>query len=550
MTFLPIVERELRIVARRSGTYWVRFFAALTAMVIALLVASSMSFWSGPRIAKEVFGFLSGIIMAYCLFAGMFQTADCLSSEKREGTLGLLFLTDLRGYDVVLGKLAASSLHSVYGLVSVLPVLAIPLLAGGVTAGEYWRVVVVLLATIFFSLGVGMAVSAVGRESRQVLGWSAFLVVFIAGLLPALHQLLSMLFKINIQAPLLWPSAGYALGCAWDARYHYRAGPEEFWGCIGTIVSLGFIGLTLAAIILPRVWQERGESRDVRKGPSLWGRIRFGSVRRRRAIAALLSVNPFHWLAVRDRVSRVTFWIAAGVVAPFWLAFLHMMTDDRGNRMSQITSVQVLTFMTFGIGLAFKSLVASESSRRLNDDRKSGALELMLVTPLSEFDIVTGQQRALRDLFLVPMGVLGCLFVILGFAYSFYVTMIHDQGEYVVVMLGNVIVLAADMFAMNWVGAWLGLRARNHQRAIMATLLRILVLPWIMYFVLGILGLFQASSTIPLFVVWYIFCVVNDLFWAKLARDNLRKRFRDVASGDTGGMRLARRAARLERVAA
>ena len=32
----------------------------------------------------------------------MRNTADSLSAEKREGTLGLLFLTDLRGYDVVL----------------------------------------------------------------------------------------------------------------------------------------------------------------------------------------------------------------------------------------------------------------------------------------------------------------------------------------------------------------------------------------------------------------------------------------------------------------
>jgi len=28
MTFLPIVERELRVAARRRGTYWTRWFAA------------------------------------------------------------------------------------------------------------------------------------------------------------------------------------------------------------------------------------------------------------------------------------------------------------------------------------------------------------------------------------------------------------------------------------------------------------------------------------------------------------------------------------------
>jgi len=35
-------------------------------------------------------------------------TADTLSGESREGTLGLLFLTDLRSWDVTLGKLASA----------------------------------------------------------------------------------------------------------------------------------------------------------------------------------------------------------------------------------------------------------------------------------------------------------------------------------------------------------------------------------------------------------------------------------------------------------
>ena len=36
--------------------------------------------------------------------------------------LGLLFLTDLRGHDIVLGKLAATSLRAVFGLVAIVPV--------------------------------------------------------------------------------------------------------------------------------------------------------------------------------------------------------------------------------------------------------------------------------------------------------------------------------------------------------------------------------------------------------------------------------------------
>jgi ABC-type transport system involved in cytochrome c biogenesis permease component len=40
-----------------------------------------------------------------------------VSSEKREGTLGLLFLTPLTGMDIVLGKMACHSLQLGYGVV-------------------------------------------------------------------------------------------------------------------------------------------------------------------------------------------------------------------------------------------------------------------------------------------------------------------------------------------------------------------------------------------------------------------------------------------------
>src|SRR2546426_9229858 len=47
-----------------------------------------------------------------------------------------------------------------YGLLAILPVMAIPLMAGGVTPGEVARMVWVLINTLFFSLAAGMLVSA------------------------------------------------------------------------------------------------------------------------------------------------------------------------------------------------------------------------------------------------------------------------------------------------------------------------------------------------------------------------------------------------------
>src|SRR5436190_11090789 len=105
MTFLPIVARELRVAARRRGTYWTRLGAALTALALGGWIMLMPGVRSPQMLGITLFVALSVVAYIYSLLAGIFTTADCLSEEKREGTLGLLFLTDLKGYDIVLGKL-------------------------------------------------------------------------------------------------------------------------------------------------------------------------------------------------------------------------------------------------------------------------------------------------------------------------------------------------------------------------------------------------------------------------------------------------------------
>src|SRR6266513_2034339 len=143
MTFLPIVGRELRVASRKRSTFWVRVAAALVALVIGsgfLILTQIGPFGIGPAaLGKGLFGTLTWLSLAVALSAGLFFTSDCLSEEKREGTLGFLFLTDLRGHDVVLGKLLATSLRVFYALLAVFPILAVALIMGGVTGAQFWK---------------------------------------------------------------------------------------------------------------------------------------------------------------------------------------------------------------------------------------------------------------------------------------------------------------------------------------------------------------------------------------------------------------------------
>jgi len=111
--------------------------------------------FTNRRAAPTIFKVLSVLTFLYCLFLGTARTADCISVERREGTLGLLFLTNLNSAEIIGGKLCSSALASVYGLMAIFPMLALPLLMGGITFGQFARTVVGLLNGILFALAAG-----------------------------------------------------------------------------------------------------------------------------------------------------------------------------------------------------------------------------------------------------------------------------------------------------------------------------------------------------------------------------------------------------------
>src|SRR5439155_12457239 len=163
------------------------------------------------EIAQVLFGILTGSAVLYALLSGVRDTADCLSSEKREGTLGLLFLTDLKGYDVVLGKLFANSLNALYSIIAILPMLAIPLLLGGITLGEFGRTSLVALNSLFLSLSLGIFMSSVHKSGRKAAALTFVVLLILTGVLPGLGAWMTSLQSTTQIDP--WyklPSPGYA----------------------------------------------------------------------------------------------------------------------------------------------------------------------------------------------------------------------------------------------------------------------------------------------------------------------------------------------------
>ena len=196
MTFLPIVERELCVAARRPQTYWMRFFSAAMALALCIWVWLATSGFAAR--GQVVFQCIAGVAFSYSLLAGIITTSESLSEEKLEGTLGLLFLADLKSYDVVLGKMAATSLNTLYRLFSVFPILAVPLLLGSLTLGEFWRMSLVLTNTLFFSLSAGMVASAMSVRERRAAPGTVLLILFVTAGPPLLGSSLAAMNHSNL----------------------------------------------------------------------------------------------------------------------------------------------------------------------------------------------------------------------------------------------------------------------------------------------------------------------------------------------------------------
>src|SRR5262249_53779513 len=147
-----------------------------------------------------------GFVLA--MLSGPFSTVDSISRERRDGTLGLLFLTNLRAYEVVLGKIAAASLDMVLTFIGALPVLAISFMLGGVGLKLFCEVTLVLLNTMFLSLAVAVCCSSLSTGAREALGLTLVALLFLTFGLPLLGE---GVFKVRIHT---WPAILLYMTCA------------------------------------------------------------------------------------------------------------------------------------------------------------------------------------------------------------------------------------------------------------------------------------------------------------------------------------------------
>lgn len=547
MIFLPILERELRVRARNPVNYWGRFgMAGVGVLVCTPSLMSSGPFGAPGAIGRSAFNGLVSAAFLVCCAACVF-TADTISSERREGTLGLLLLTRVRHFDVLLGKLASSGLLWLTGLIAFLPVLTLPLLAGGVTGGEAVRKAVALIMALFLALSVGLWASARGldrfRTSRAALLTLAGVVLgppllgvfaedthaWIASPLGTLIQASDLNYKKS--AGEYWLSLGLVqlVGCAflfgantWMVRSRTAAAGEAVKEPARAISATPPVTRTIATQTTNATVAESKTIRTVVMC-RYCGRANDANATFCRECGTVLrplepkpprmvpGPTPLHWLLRRQGGLKPMLWLAAVT------GFFHFSLFGMIGRFLGGGAAMFVFGISGALGLAMSvitgSIFAWAASRFFVEARRSGELELLLTTPVGATEIVSAQWDMLQRQLRWPVGVMMLPALLQGTFFLLSYNPIRSSlwtlytGLSTLLIAGNVIL---SVGALSWLALWFGLRMAGQARAILWTVLLANGVPYLISLIWSILYppvfrlLGAASSGSPFGTPWLL----------------------------------------------
>ena len=327
------------------------------------------------------------------------------------------------------------------------------------------------------------------------------------------------------------PSTGFSYYLAFDLPYKTRA--DDFWWSVAVIHGLGWMFLVLASLLAPargrtgRRARRRcaGANAGARGAMAIW--LERAGFRRR-----LLDRGAYFWLAARARLRPAYVWAVLGLVACGWVWGLARSGRDWLDEMTYVLTGLLLN-------LLIKVWFGLEAGRPLAEDRRQGALGLLLSTPLTVKDILRGQLLALRRQFEGPVAVVllvFLLFMLLAASDALSQQEPADRTLWVLFWAAGMVMLVADLAGLYWLGMWKGLTVKNPTRAAAATLGCILVLPWVAW---G-LGMLAASLVWPntagtlvlecILGFWFGLGLAADLGFGAWARHKLLTDFRRAAS--------------------
>ena len=418
MNVWPVISRELQTAGSQVGTYWLRVAAGGIVLAAGVPAIGAGAMGLSNR-GGQVLGFLNSLLFTAIWILSPILAADCISRERREGTLGLLFLTPLTAASIVIAKSFVHALRTASLLLAAVPVLTMCLLIGGVSHLDILRMFCLDSAALLVALSAALIASSSGKHRTRVIAMALILSLGSGFLFIHLHHL--ALFGQTQDLANAWGAATGAFG-SWSQPSSlsgiWIAPPtgmarqvvlsRSAFGLFPGGTSITSPGIVLVALaflagaillLLFVLWSSARQLRDVALADAPTQRQQWWLKRFCRPIIArgflrskmrrALNRNPIGWLQQYSWNARLTKWGWCLSVVVFQCLMLFNANWGQSYILWEVFGAFCLL-----AGIAFTA------SNSFASERQSGALELILVTPLRVSQIIGGRLRGIVGQFL------------------------------------------------------------------------------------------------------------------------------------------------------
>ncbi len=474
----PIFNREFLTVPRRDRHHATRLASLALLWVIGITAwQATVGFTKDAALGETArFGSLLFQVSAYVqltllLFFSALSAASTVAQEKDRRTFLLLLLTDMRDYEIVLGKMLGSLLPIAILFGVTVPFFSMLLLLGGVSGTQVIQTILVLAATSFAAGSLGALVALWRDRTFQALALAVLGIVFYlflaqgAGLLARqflppdtstmitawLDPFTAMLYVIDppldgmaVHPAYVFTAYMFLLGAAFTL---FGVVKLRAWNPSGEPVQQREAPEDAAVETKDRATAHAapGKARDVWKNPILWREIMTYAYGRRPYLVKL----------------------AYGLVVAL-IAYMAIGELSRGGGRPEFAAAYGLV----PAGILSLLLISAQSATAITSERDGKALDLLLVTDLEPREFVFGKLGGVlynTKEFILPLGLLTVYYAVVGvlaYAKDGEVSFAKNFGPMLAVLTAFAVIIAFVMV----LGLHVSLRIENSRLAVVNTL--------------------------------------------------------------------------------
>jgi ABC-type transport system involved in multi-copper enzyme maturation permease subunit len=481
----PLLAKELTEIAARRRTYVTRVvyalllyavFAANNRRLIHDTSRSPSNFMGAGEemFASLIFLQLIGIVLFLPAFA-----AGLITQEKERDSLVLLFLTELRPWQILLQKIASGLVSIVSFLLIGLPLGALCYTYGGISPITLFTGVYVLFLTC---LQVGAFALMWSARARTTVG--AFIGTYVGAA--------AFVGIIGLGSEFIDRELGR--GSNWNlTEYALMIFPPQLGNQPGTVVSavllesIPSLATTLIFVLLARFYFVRHAFAPPTNGLLVFFRWidgwmhranqRIGGIAFRSRDRTLPEDDPIAWRELSRRsLGRPHYLVRILVALEILAVGLGIIGVHQGVRAWDLQSAVIPLIIAILGTLAVLSLSVVAANAFVSE-RVNQTMEVLLTTPLSAREIVRQKARMLgrfRWVLAVPLMTFFAIEAWIEYGqwqYRYSIGGVQgSQLDTVRYLLCSALILTIYLPLVQWLSLWIGLKMRTRFRAILTAL--------------------------------------------------------------------------------